>query len=138
MPRQYHEAGVYMVRNIRTGKAYIGASCQLTTRLMAHRSVIRNQSFSWLQGRKFIEAFKGFTEDDVEFRILERVKVPASEPIYGSDSYRLELPGLTRLRERERFWIQKLKPYCNTHGLRKPFKVDDLPVGPPPESAEVA
>ncbi len=132
MPRQYHEAGIYMVRNIRTGKSYIGASCQLTTRLMSHRSVIRNQSFSWLQGKKFIEAFTGFSEDDVEFRILERVKVCATEKTYGR-GWEPTPPGIARLYKRELYWIQKLKPYCNTRGLRKPFCVDDLPVGPPPE-----
>lgn len=35
---QYQYAGVYMIRNEKNGKVYIGSSCDIETRLCMHRS----------------------------------------------------------------------------------------------------
>lgn len=118
MPNQFHEAGVYIIRHRRDGRAYIGASCQLTARLNQHRDYMLSGDWpvgGWVRVKNVA---------DWEFVILERVEVSASEPKRGGG------PGVRHLREREKHWIKKLKPSFNPQP-REPMSIAGLKVGEP-------
>ena len=107
------DVGVYLVRNRKTGAAYVGASRQMSVRLRRHLSHVLNfRPHAGFPYRPFGGAFADCTEADIELRVLERTTVEA-------------------LRERELFWIRKLRPSCNVHHTREPIDTAALPVGAP-------
>lgn len=107
MKPKFHEAGVYLVRNLRTGSAYVGASCNLTSRINQHRSSIASDT--WCVGGEWRHKLGPVT--DWEFRILEFVQVPASE--CKRQKVKRPPPGVAKLLQREQYWIARLSPDLN-------------------------
>lgn len=129
---EYHKAGVYMIRNLITGDSYIGATCNLTLRLKTHFATAMGTSGAGSYA--ICKAFKGCSEEDIELRVIERIQVPTSErqSSYPASGLRAKIgPGLIQLWEREKFWIQKLKPSLNRKSTGKEIDVLKLPHGPP-------
>jgi predicted GIY-YIG superfamily endonuclease len=117
------QAGVYMLRSRMNDASYVGASSDLTTRLVTHLSRIRNGPTGRSHRHdKVAIAFAGCTEADVEVLIIERF-VSRSRLKNIGDS------GLTR---REGYWIRRLKPTVNFR-IPKAVPSDDaveLPFSP--------
>ncbi len=103
------DQGVYMIRNLRSGESYIGQSRRLENRLRHHHKAIRKQTGS----AAWCKAFPSISE--VEFRVLEFLKE-------------------INLREREEYWIARLRPTVNVPVACNLPPIEDLPVGPPPPS----
>jgi hypothetical protein len=121
--------GIYMLRNLKTGAAYIGASTSIANRLEAHRNLIKNRTCNSYNplGRKILEAFKKL--EDTEFRVLEFIV-----PKYGTEDGEefLSEETVTLLDERERHWICTLRPSLNRYKTSKRESVESLPYGAPP------
>lgn len=78
-------SGIYKITNKKTGECYIGASCNIGRRWVQHLSC----STLPIQEDIQVQGPENFT-----FEIVERVEV-------------------SRLGEREEYWIEKLKPFYN-------------------------
>lgn len=131
-------AGVYMIRNPKTGDSYIGASTDLATRLDDWRSDLRKlkqRGVDWLAKSCL---FEDVNIEDIEFRIIEYVTI--TPPYDAREMHRsgknAKHPDIVRLLEREKHWIAELAPNCNCHDHPENHIVlDDLPVGPPEPAA---
>lgn len=128
MPISTHDAGVYLLRNRKTGDTYIGATCFLTKRINDHMADIRKSGGVY-------GAFEGCTPEDVEVRVIERVVVKCTicdsggRLIVRTDP--ASKPGLAKLWERERYWIRTVKPSLNRQNVHGRVDVSKLPVGLP-------
>lgn len=91
-------AGVYEITNLITGDNYIGESITLQRRKYDHFTVCDtiNNTNKTLQ-----QDMKTYTPDAFVFNILESVK-----------------GDKTVLREREKYWIEKLKPTYNNYNKK--------------------
>jgi hypothetical protein len=125
-PERFHDAAVYLMRNKKTGAAYVGASLRVSERMNAHRKMILTKKF---QSTIYGHHFAGCTNDDLEFEILERAQIPMSQK--GG----LRSPAWLTLHAREKQWIQKLKPEVNECYYFDKIDSSSLPttqVEPPP------
>ncbi len=111
--REEHDWAVYMLRNTRTGAAYVGCSRNITQRLNSHEINIRLRSGKGPTCKRILKAFPNVAE--VEFRILEFV----------------EQKGAGHLGKREAFWILKLRPSVNIIKSQPIILIEDLPYGAP-------
>lgn len=85
-------AGVYLIKNLRTGDTYVGASINLEKRRSQHFRLLRTGKHPLPLLRA---AFAPFNPDEFSFEILE---------LFDAGQYPFE---------REREWIRKLRPTCN-------------------------
>jgi len=91
---KYKVSGIYKITNKINGKIYIGQACNIVTRIRKHKNTINSKRNNYPIYYDMIKY--GF--DSFEVSVLEVV--------YGED-YR---------RERETFWIKKLRPEYNSTG----------------------
>lgn len=113
---ELRDAGVYMIRNRKTGARYIGSSMSLKKRYQAHRTTVHTGCER--APKLYREAFSDCTLQDLEFKVLEPFKVALDEPIGWFSDAR------NRLFERETAWIAAERPEAN---LRTPhFGIDFL------------
>jgi predicted GIY-YIG superfamily endonuclease len=105
-----YDAGVYLIRSRKTGASYIGASCDVTTRMATHRGQIRHGK---CVTKTVGMGFANHRDEDIEFVILERVRFPRDPKdsrIYMNAKNR---QGWDKLMARERHWIRELQPSLN-------------------------
>ncbi len=129
MPKQeYFDAGVYMIRSLITDESYIGSTVDIESRLKAHRGQIMNRSYTF---GKIADAFKLHGEGDLEFRVLERCKVPYFPGRTSVFDDERSYAAVREMREREAEWIGKLNPTLNHRPRYRRIESEKLPVGPP-------
>lgn len=90
------QSGVYVIRNVRSGRVYVGSSKNIPKRWSAHKTLLR-------QGRHhspFLQnAWNSHGEFAFEFKIIEAVEIASD--LFG----------------REQFWIDKLGAYIASGGM---------------------
>lgn len=94
------EMGIYCIKNLKSGKIFIGVSKELRGKLNSIRFQLNHGSFvnSGLQ-----EEYKSSGENNFSFEILDTLE-PKENP--GYDYSR-------DLKELEKLWLEKLQPYDN-------------------------
>ena len=104
------DAGVYMLVSKRTGASYIGSSAYMEERVIQHTSALIRGVH---QNPVMQAGFAGHEQAEIEVRILERLEVTHySEDVVGV-GHMSRWEGMSDLRERERHWIQTLRPQLN-------------------------
>lgn len=73
--------GIYAIRNLTTGKVYVGKSINIETRFYGHKAMLRSEIRSKDCNRYLYNAFKKYGEDDFIFEILEEVVNPTEDKL---------------------------------------------------------
>lgn len=85
-------SGVYMFTCSKNGDRYIGSSVNIESRKSGHIALLRNGKH---HNKHFLNVWRKYGEDSFEFQVLEIVN------------------DISRLVEREQYWIDTLKPEIN-------------------------
>jgi len=83
--------GIYLIKNLTTNDCYVGRSKHIEKRWKQHF----DSGYGAMHSRKFQEAIDKYGKAGFSFQVLEECDIEA-------------------LRERERYWINKLAPAYNT------------------------
>lgn len=94
-------AGIYQITHLSSGESYVGAAANLNSRLRGHLSQIRNESHP---SPLIHEKFSPYVESEISVTVLEQCEV-------------------SKLGERESYWISNLRPSLNAGGGRHRSKV---------------
>lgn len=90
--------GVYQIRNLASGKVYLGRSADLTGRINSEKFQLKNNMH---MNKELQNDFKALGEEKFAFEVLDRLQ-PREDPQYdyGSDLQTLEA-----------MWLEKLQPF---------------------------
>jgi nitrate/nitrite-specific signal transduction histidine kinase len=91
--------GIYQVKNLASGKVYIGRAMDLSGRLNSERFQLKNNLH---MNRELQEDFNELGMEKFSFEVLDRLQ-PKENP--GIDQSR-------ELKELEDMWLEKLQPYA--------------------------
>lgn len=108
-----YKSGVYIIKNIVTGRCYIGSSRNMYDRLHAHRVHLIKHESSWC--KKYHKHFPKLILEDYL--------------LYGIQTFEcavLEYCSNDRLLTVEQTWLDKLSPGYNTIDARAILRPDDL------------
>ena len=84
----YDGAGIYRIENIRSGRAYVGSSVNIHTRILAHDKNMRKG----LCNIRFLEDVKN--GDKFTVTILEKMGVPTRHELYERENYYIQKENL--------------------------------------------
>lgn len=96
--RQPPDMGIYQVKNLASGKVYIGRALDLNGRINSERFQLKNGLH---MNRELQGDFNALGEGEFSFEIVDRLPVK-EDPGYDHDG---------DLRTLEAMWLEKLQPY---------------------------
>ena len=110
--------GIYGIKNLTTGKVYVGKSKNIEQRFSKHKSMLRQPTKHRDCNRYLYNAFKKYGESDFVFEILESVEDATEDQL--SD---LELTWMVKLKSTEKDFGYNLRmdssTQCFVHGDTK-------------------
>ncbi len=93
------DMGIYQVKNLESGKIYIGRAMDLNGKLNSERFQLKNNLH---MNREMQNDFNGLGEEKFAFEILDRLRAKEGHGYdYGDD-----------LQTLEKMWLDKLLPYA--------------------------
>jgi len=90
--------GIYQIKNLASGKVYIGRSADLDGKINSERFQLKNNMH---MNRELQGDFSALGEEKFVFEVLDRLQ-PKKEPGYDYDA---------DLRTLEALWLEKLQPF---------------------------
>lgn len=101
--------GIYAIRNLTTGKVYIGKSINIEHRFSTHKSMLRSEVRSKDCNRYLYNSFKKYGEDDFIFEVLEEVHNPTDDELTD-----LELSWMIKLNSTDKSFGYNLRMDSST------------------------
>jgi hypothetical protein len=102
------DMGLYQIRNLASGKIYVGRATDLNGKLNSERFQLKNKMH---MNRDLQQDFNELGKEQFAFEVLDRLQ-PKESP--GHD------PG-QELKELEDMWLEKLQPYAEKgYNKKKP------------------
>lgn len=129
LSNEENQVAVYMIRNPKTGAAYIGSSQFVSSRLTWHRRNLKYRASNDAGAKRLRDGLGHI--DGVEFRILEFVVLPQRELINEDDEFDLKDEQRSFLLDREYHWIRTLNPSLNRRIPVENTPLHSLPCGSP-------
>jgi hypothetical protein len=102
------DMGIYQIKNLASGKIYIGRAMDLNGKLNSEKFQLKHDMH---MNRGLQDDFNASSPDGFSFAILDRL-LPKDRPAYDYDG---------DLKELEAMWLEKLQPYdARGYHKRKP------------------
>ncbi len=102
--------GIYNIRNLTTGKVYVGKSKNIKHRFATHKSLLRQETRHRDCNRYLFNAFKKYGEYDFVFEILEEVSNTTEEELTD-----LELSWMVKLKSTDKSFGYNLRMDSSTN-----------------------